>query len=89
MLKSTPNVWKSPRSGLNLEGRLSDPEILYIANPCSHSIPIGHWDRTAWDITKKLFAKIDVYSSATFDVRRNDGLGSRRNLLGVTLYEDL
>ena len=28
-LKSTPNVRKSPRSGLNLEGRLSDPQILY------------------------------------------------------------
>ena len=28
MLKSTPNVRKSPRSGLNLEGRLSDPQIL-------------------------------------------------------------
>ena len=27
-LKSTPNVWKSPRSGLKLEGRLSDPQIL-------------------------------------------------------------
>ena len=26
-LKSTPNVRKSPRSGLNLEGRLSDPQI--------------------------------------------------------------
>ena len=27
MLKSTPKVRKSPRSGLNLEGRLSDPQI--------------------------------------------------------------
>ena len=27
VLKSTLNVWKSPRSGLNLEGRLSDPQI--------------------------------------------------------------
>ena len=27
--------------------------------------------------------------SATFVVWRDDGLGSRRNLLGVTLYEDL
>ena len=27
VLKSTPNVRKSPRSGLNLEGRLSDPQI--------------------------------------------------------------
>ena len=26
VLKSTPNVRKSPRSGLNLEGRLSDPQ---------------------------------------------------------------
>ena len=31
-LKSTPKVQKSPRSGLNLEGRLSDPKI-YIAPP--------------------------------------------------------
>ena len=28
VLKSTPNVRKSPRSGLNLEGRLSDPQFL-------------------------------------------------------------
>ena len=28
VLKSTPNVWKRPRSGLNLEGRLSDPQIM-------------------------------------------------------------
>ena len=27
LLKSTPNDRKSPRSGLNLEGRLSDPQI--------------------------------------------------------------
>ena len=27
VLKSTPKVPKSPRSGLNLEGRLSDPEV--------------------------------------------------------------
>ena len=27
VLKSTPNVRKSPRSGLNLEGRLSDPKF--------------------------------------------------------------
>ena len=27
VLISTPNVRKSPRSGLNLEGRLSDPQI--------------------------------------------------------------
>ena len=27
VLKSTPNVRNSPRSGLNLEGRLSDPQI--------------------------------------------------------------
>ena len=27
VLKSTPNVRKSPRSGLNLEGRLSDPQM--------------------------------------------------------------
>ena len=26
VLKSTPNVRESPRSGLNLEGRLSDPQ---------------------------------------------------------------
>ena len=30
VLKSTPNVRKSPRSGLNLEGRLSDPQFLYL-----------------------------------------------------------
>ena len=29
VLKSPPNVWKSPRSGLNLEGRLSDPPIFF------------------------------------------------------------
>ena len=29
VLKSTPNVRKSPRSGLNLEGRLSDPQIYF------------------------------------------------------------
>ena len=27
VLKSTPKVRKSPRSGLNLEGRLSNPQI--------------------------------------------------------------
>ena len=27
VLKSTPNVRKSPRSGMNLEGRLSDPQF--------------------------------------------------------------
>ena len=32
MLKSTPNVRKSPRSGLNLEGRLSDPQIFFLQN---------------------------------------------------------
>ena len=31
VLKSTPSVRKSPRSGLNLEGRLSDPQIFYDA----------------------------------------------------------
>ena len=30
VLRSTPNVRKSPRSGLNLEGRLSDPQFLYL-----------------------------------------------------------
>ena len=29
MLKSTPNVRKSPRSGLNLEGRLSEPQNVF------------------------------------------------------------
>ena len=29
VLKSTPNVRKSPRSGLNLEGRMSDPQFLH------------------------------------------------------------
>ena len=29
VLKSPPEIRKSPRSGLNLEGRLSDPQILY------------------------------------------------------------
>ena len=32
VLKSTPNVRKSPRSGLNLEGRLSDPQFLDRSN---------------------------------------------------------
>ena len=32
VLKSTPNVRKSPRSGLNLEGRLSDPQVLILAD---------------------------------------------------------
>ena len=27
VLKSTPNVQKNPRSGLNLEGRVSDPQF--------------------------------------------------------------
>ena len=30
VLKSTPNVRKSPRSGLNVEGRLSDPQVLQV-----------------------------------------------------------
>ena len=30
-----------------------------------------------------------IQVSATFDVGRDDGLGSRRTQLGVTLYEDL
>ena len=30
-----------------------------------------------------------VRVSANFDVERDDGLGSQRNLLGVTPYEDL
>ena len=30
-----------------------------------------------------------LVGSATFDVGRDDGVGSRRNPLGVTLYEDL
>ena len=34
VLKSTPNVRKSPRSGLNLEGRLSDPQICWQAGGC-------------------------------------------------------
>ena len=37
--------------------------------------------------TSREYAYIHV--SATFDVGRDDGLGSRRNPLGVTLYEDL
>ena len=32
VLKSTPNVRKSPRSGLNLEGRLSDPQFFYFCS---------------------------------------------------------
>ena len=32
VLKSTPKVRKSPRSGLNLEGRLSDPLILFFVS---------------------------------------------------------
>ena len=28
VLKSAPNVRESPRSGLNLEGRLSDPQVV-------------------------------------------------------------
>ena len=38
VLKFTPNVRKSPRSGLNLEGRLSDPHIQFTGeggNPIS------------------------------------------------------
>ena len=31
VLKSTPNVRKSPRSGLNREGRPSDPQILKVS----------------------------------------------------------
>ena len=30
VLKSTPNVRKSPRSGLNLERRLSDPQVFFL-----------------------------------------------------------
>ena len=29
MLKSTPKVRKRPRSGLNLEGRLSNPQVFF------------------------------------------------------------
>ena len=35
------------------------------------------------------FLKVPPRVSATFDVGRDDGLGSRRNPLGETLYEDL
>ena len=31
VLKSTPTVRKSPRSGLNLEGRRSDPQVFFKA----------------------------------------------------------
>ena len=33
VLRSTPNVRKSPRSGLNLEGRLSDPQCFFSIRP--------------------------------------------------------
>ena len=36
VLKSTLNVRKSPRSGLNLEGKLSDPQIFSTARIRSH-----------------------------------------------------
>ena len=35
VLKPTPNVRKSPRSGLNLEGRLSDPQTLFCLSKLS------------------------------------------------------
>ena len=64
VLKSTPNVRKNPRSGLDLEGRLSDTKICFqrIRSPGVES------------------GGVDF---ATFDVGRDDGLGSWRNLLGV------
>ena len=31
VLTSTSNVWESPRAGLNLEGRLSDPQMFLSA----------------------------------------------------------
>ena len=33
VLKSTPKVWKSPRSGLNVEGRLSDHHFFFASGP--------------------------------------------------------
>ena len=44
-LTFTPNVRRSPRSGLNLEGRLSDPQILHILsifNTIINSIRVKH-----------------------------------------------
>ena len=40
MLKSTPNVRKSPRSGLNVEGRLSDPQIFVHGSGDLHGIVV-------------------------------------------------
>ena len=44
VLKPTPKVQKSPRSGLNLEGRLSNPQIF---GPNQESVPTcnGYDDR--------------------------------------------
>ena len=49
VLKSTPNVRKSPRSGLNLEGRLSDFQIqgkLYRVAPLPGTATTGQLDCT-------------------------------------------
>ena len=40
VLKSTPNVRTSPRSGLNLEGRLSDP-LVFLSK--SYLLLSSHW----------------------------------------------
>ena len=39
VLKSTPNIRKGPRSGLNLEGRLSDPQIFQFVSGKKYRTP--------------------------------------------------
>ena len=50
VLRSTPNVRKSPRSGLNLEGRLSDPQFFSKVTakmiPKTTNVPIVRTDFT-------------------------------------------
>ena len=45
VLQSTPNVRKSPRSDLNLEGRLSDPQIVFKLSVGLVNFGIEKWMR--------------------------------------------
>ena len=40
VLESTPNVRKSTRSGLNLEGRLSDPQFRHLKQVLERALPL-------------------------------------------------
>ena len=65
VLKSTPNVRKSPRSGLNLERRLSDPQVYYCSisrTNTGHYTPASESELQPW-LQKTLILQYRFYTN--------------------------